>query len=140
MNFNTVIKEDPEGALKTMKEFTDDDLTLAKKELHYLQYKLMEHEQVLVFCSGYMDGNNGLLVLTDKRIMFMFKGILSEKLTSIPLMKITSLSGEQGMVLGKIVINDGSSSIKIRNVQKRAVGYFVKKYQELAYKLDEAVV
>ena len=133
IDFNTVIKEDPEGAYKTMKEFTDDNMLLAKKELYYLQYKLMEHEQVLVFCSGFMDGNNGLVVLTDKRIMFMFKGILSEKLTSIPLMKITSLSGEQGMVHGKIVINDGNSSIEISNVPKKAVGYFVKKYQELTY-------
>ena len=134
IDFNTAIKEDHEGAYKTMKEFTGDNMLLAKKELYYLRYKLMEHEQVLVFCSGFMDGNNGLVVLTDKRIMFIFKGILSEKLTSIPLMKITSLSGEQGVVHGKIVINDGSSSIKISHVQKKAVSYLIKKYQELAYK------
>ena len=140
MNFNTVIKEDPEGARKTMMEFTGDDLRIVKKQLHHLPDTLMENEQVLVFCYGFMDWKNGLVVLTDRRIMFLFKGILSSKLTSIPIAKINSLSGDTGMVTGKITINEGRSSITIKNIQKNAVNYLVKKYQELAYKLDEAVV
>ena len=131
-DFNTVIKEDPDGARKTMKEFTNDDLLTVRKQLHHLPDALMENEQVLVFCYGYTDWKNGLVVLTDRRIMFLFKGILSSKLTSIPIARINSLSGETGMVLGKIIINEGSSSITISNIQKKAVSYFVKKYQELA--------
>ena len=131
IDFNTAIKEDPEGARKTMREFTDDDLLTVRKQLSHLPDMLMENEQVLVFCYGFMDWKNGLVVLTDRRIMFLFKGILSSKLTSIPISRINSLSGETGMVLGKIIINEGSSSITIKNVQKKAVHYFVNKFQEL---------
>ena len=131
-DFNTVIKEDPDGARKTMKEFTDDDLLTVRKQLHHLPDALMENERVLVFCYGYTDWKNGLVVLTDRRIMFLFKGIFSSKLTSIPIARINSLSGETGMVRGKIIINEGSSSITISNIEKKAVSYLIKKYQELA--------
>lgn len=131
IDFNTAIKEDSEGARKTMREFTDDDLLTVRKQLSHLPDMLIENEQVLVFCYGFMDWKNGLVVLTDRRIMFLFKGILSSKLTSIPISRINSLSGETGMVLGKIIINEGSSSITIKNVQKKAVHYFVNKFQEL---------
>ena len=130
-DFNTVIKEDPDGARKTMKVFTGDDLMFVKEELRRLPGALMDNEQVLVFCSGFSD-RNGLVVLTDQRIIFLYKGMLSSKLTSIPIARINSISGETGMVLGKIIINEGSSSITISNIQKKAVGYFVKKYQEIA--------
>ncbi|MCY4362725.1 MAG: PH domain-containing protein [Gammaproteobacteria bacterium] len=132
IDFNTAIKEDPEGARKTMAEFTGDDLLTIRKQLHHLPETLMENEQVLVFCYGYTDWKNGLLVLTDRRIMFLCKGMLASKLTSIPIARINSLSGETGMVLGKIIINEGSSSITIKNVHKKAVNYFVKKFQEFA--------
>ena len=102
----------------------------------------MENERVLVFCRGIMGPDAGLVVLTDKRTMFLFRGHTSEKLTSIPIMKINSLSVETGRTStsGQIVINEGSSSITITKMEKKAVSYLVKKYQELAYKLDEAVV
>ena len=132
IDFNTAIKEDPEGARKTMTEFTGDDLLTVRKQLHHLPDMLMENEQVLVFCYGLTDWKNGLVVLTDRRIMFLFKGILSSKLTSIPIARINSLSGETGMVRGKIIINEGGSSITISNIEKKAVSYFIKKYQEFA--------
>ena len=131
-DFNTVIKEDPDGARKTMKEFTDDDLFTVKKQLHHLPETLMEDEHVLVFCGGSSDLDTGLVILTDRRIIFLKKGTLSSKVTSIPLAKIDSVSGETGMVLGKLTVNAGGSSTTIKNVQKKAVGYFVKKYQEIA--------
>ena len=122
MNFNTVIKEDPEGAYKTMKEFTGDDSPTVQKQITYLPDTLMENEQVLVFCRGIMGPDAGLVVLTDKRTMFLFKGHTSEKLTSIPIMKINSLSVETGMksTSGQIVINEGSSSITITKMEKKS--------------------
>lgn len=132
IDFNTVIRDDPDGARKTMKEFTDDDLLGARKQLRRLPETLMENEHVLVFCYGHSDWKNGLAVLTDRRIIFLGKGILSSKVTSIPLARINSVSGETGMVLGKVIVNAGGATITIKDMRKNAVGYFVKKYQELA--------
>ena len=131
-DFNTVIKEDPKGARKTMQEFTGDDLLTVRKQLHHLPDALMENERVLVFCGGSSGLDSGLVVLTDRRIIFLKKGMLSSKVTSIPLTRINSVSGETGMVVGKIIVNAGGSSTTIKNVRKNAVGYFVKKYQEIA--------
>ena len=46
-----------------------------KKELAYLPAILREGEQVIAFTSGLMDGNSWLITLTDKRIIFLDKGM-----------------------------------------------------------------
>ena len=60
------------------KEIGDDNF-FTKKELNYLPEALADGEQVLAFTFGFLDGNTWLLTLTDRRLIFLDKGIKFSK-------------------------------------------------------------
>ncbi len=83
------------------------------------------------FSSGLMDGNTWLIVLTDKRVIFLDKGMiygLKEK--SIFLSMINSVSGQTGIIFGKIIITAGSGDTIIKNVWKKTVKNFTNSVHE----------
>ena len=108
-----------------------DDQFFTKKELNYLPEILQDGEQVIAFTSGLMDGNTWLLTLTDRRIIFLDKGIIfGLKQQSIPLNKINAISGKTGLLFGSIQITEGAKTHKIDNVWKKTVKIFTNKVQE----------
>lgn len=112
------------------KEFGDDQF-FTKKELNYLPEVLQNNEQVLAFTSGLMDGNTWLITLTDRRIIFLDKGMIyGMKQEIVPLNRVNAVSGKTGILLGKIVITDGAKDRKIDNVWKQTVKPFTNKVQE----------
>lgn len=103
-----------------------DDQFLTKKELNHLPEILSNGEQVLAFTSGMMGPNTWLITLTDRRVIFLDKGMIyGLKQTSINLDKINSVSGQTGMMFGTIKIQDGASEKEIKNVWKKTVVNFV---------------
>ena len=78
-----------------------------------------------------MDGNTWLITLTDRRVIFLDKGMLyGLKQTTIDLDKVNSISSSTGLLLGKISIEDGASSKLIENVGKKTVKNFTNKVQD----------
>lgn len=99
-----------------------DDQFFTRKELAYLPQVLADGEQVLAFASGLMDGNTWLIALTDRRIIFLDKGMIyGLKQTSIDLDKVNAIGGHTGLLLGKITVEDGARQRLIDNVPKRSV-------------------
>ncbi|WP_160012613.1 PH domain-containing protein [Rhizobium sp. 18055] len=108
-----------------------DDQFFTKKELNFLPEVLGEGEQVLAFTSGLMDGNTWLITLTDRRIIFLDKGmVFGLKQSSISLDKVNAVSGETGIIFGSIKIEDGATQREIRNVLKKTVVKFVNKVRD----------
>lgn len=108
-----------------------DDLFFTKKELEHLPEILLDGEHVISFTSGMMDGNTWLITLTDKRIIFLDKGMLyGLKQAVIDLDKVNAVSGETGLILGSISIQDGATTRTIKNVQKRTVVNFTNKVRD----------
>jgi hypothetical protein len=108
-----------------------DDQFFTKKELNHLPEVLSDGEQVLAFTSGLMDSNTWLITLTDRRIIFLDKGMIyGLKQTAIDLDKINSVSGQTGILFGKIIIEDSASSWVIENVWKKTVVAFTNKARD----------
>jgi hypothetical protein len=108
-----------------------DDQFFTKKELNHLPDILSPGEQVLAFTSGLMDGNTWLVTLTDRRIIFLDKGMIyGLKQTAIDLDKVNSVSGQTGIIFGKISIEDGASQRVIDNVWKKTVVAFTNKVRD----------
>lgn len=108
-----------------------DDQFFTKRELNHLPEILADGEQVLAFTSGLMDSNTWLITLTDRRIIFLDKGMIyGLKQTTIDLDKVNSVSGQTGLLFGKIVIEDGASSRKIENVWKKTVVAFTNRVRD----------
>ena len=131
-NFKSAPKEELDREYKRIAKEVGDDRFFTRKELRYLPEILMEQEQVVAFSSGMMDGKTWLIALTDKRVIFLDKGMLyGLKQTSIPISKISSVSGETGMMFGKITISTGSDEKCISKVWKKTVRPFTNKLNEI---------
>ena len=102
-----------------------------RKELDYLPEVLLDGEQILVFASGMMDSNTWLIAVTDRRVLFLDKGMFwGLKQTSIDLSRVNSVSGETGIVFGKITIADGAQNYTITMVSKTSVKPVTNKINE----------
>lgn len=108
-----------------------DDQFFTKKELNHLPKILAPNEQVLAFTSGFMGGNTWLITLTDRRIIFLDKGMIyGLKQSTIDLDKVNAVSGKTGMFFGEILIEDGASQRRITNVWKKTVVAFTNKVRD----------
>lgn len=108
-----------------------DHRFFTRKEVRYLPELLSADEQVLAFSSGFLDGTTWLIALTDRRIVFLDKGLIyGLKQTAIDLDRVHSISGETGLLFGKIIISDGASPRTIDKVGKSSVKIFTNKVQE----------
>ena len=130
-DFKSASKAELKAEYKRIAKLSGADSFGTKKELKHLPEMLMDEEQVLAFSSGAMDGNTWLIVLTDRRVLFLDKGmIFGLKETSIPLNRIHGGSGKTGLLMGSIEINDGYAARKIKNVAKTSVRPFINRLQQ----------
>jgi hypothetical protein len=130
-DFKNASKEELKIKYKEIAEKLGDDQFFTKKELNYLPEVLRPNEDILAFSSGLMDGNTWLITLTDKRIIFLDKGMIwGLEQTSIDLEKINSISGKTGLIFGDILIEDGAKERKITNVWKKTVKPFTNMVQD----------
>jgi hypothetical protein len=136
-DFKNASKADLKREYKRIAEESGDDGYFTKKELRHLPEILRDMEQVLAFSSGLMDGTTWLIVLTDRRIIFLDKGMFfGLKQVAIPLEKINAVSGRTGMFLGDISISDGQGTRQIKQVAKASVIPFTNKVQEAMERAD----
>ncbi|MDR5658818.1 PH domain-containing protein [Serpentinicella sp. ANB-PHB4] len=137
-DFKNASKDELQNEYNRIAKEMGDDQFFTKKELHYLPQVLREGEQVLGFSSGLMDGSTWLITLTDKRIIFLDKGMIyGMKQEIIPLNRVNAVSGSTGIFFGKIIITDGAKSRKIENVWKKTVKNFTNKVQEALETLEQ---
>lgn len=82
-----------------------------KKELKNLPLRLFEGEQVLAVAGGQYGKGNGLLVLTDERMLFVNEGFGSAKVEDFAFDRISSIEEKSGMMTSEIKVfasgNDG---------------------------------
>ena len=131
VNLKTASYQERKAEYERIAKEIGDDQFFTKKELNYLPEILQDGEQVLAFTSGIMDGNTWLLTLTDRRIIFLDKGmIFGLKQQSNPLNKVNAISGKTGLCFGALQITEGAKTHKIENVWKKTVKAFTNKAQE----------
>jgi hypothetical protein len=75
-----------------------------RKELRKLTEKLAEDEEVVNLARGQYDGKTGLLVVTDRRVVFTEQGMVRSRLEDFPYDRISSIQTETGVVFGKLTI------------------------------------
>lgn len=91
---------------------------LGRKEIKELPKILWEDEKVEKVVQGTYNNSNGLLVATNKRLVFVNKGIGKLKVEDFPYDKLTSIQYETGWMLGSITIFTSGNKAEIKNVHK----------------------
>ena len=88
-----------------------------KKEIEELPNIIAENEHIDNLIQGTYNNGNGILVSTNRRLIFVDKG-LGLKVEDFPLDKISSIQYEVGLALGKVKIHTSGNVATIINVNK----------------------
>ena len=117
---------------------------LVKREIKELPSILWEGELPEMLASGFYNNGTGILVATDRRVVFVDKGMLgSLKIEDFPYDKISSIESKTGMVAGEITIFVSGNKELIKSVPKdqaRALADFLRNKVFLASNKSQASV
>ena len=104
---------------------------MARKEVSYLAGVLEDEETIEGAVVGVMDATTWLVVCTDRRVIFLDKGLVyGLRQNEIPLDAISQVSHKTGMVLGSIeVLGAGLSGMLVKNIDKHEVVGFARSLQ-----------
>jgi hypothetical protein len=91
---------------------------LGRKEIKQLPGILWEDERVEKLVQGSYNSGMGVLVATNKRLVFVDKGIGKLKVEDFPYDKLTSIQYETGWTMGSITMFASGNKAEIKNVAK----------------------
>lgn len=98
---------------------------LGRREINELPKILASTEIVDNLAQGTYNNGQGILVSTNRRLLFVDKGMLyGLKVEDFPLDKISSIQYETGLLLGGIKIHTTGNIAKIENVEKSSARSF----------------
>lgn len=102
-----------------------------RKEIRYLPKVMNENEQILALTSGFMDNQTWLLVCTNRRILFLNRGMFfGLKQLQMNLDRIQAIDSGFGIAFGNIRVWDGAASMNVNLILKSTVAPFVKTVQD----------
>jgi Bacterial PH domain/Short C-terminal domain len=88
-----------------------------RKEIKRLVGYLWHDEHVDRMTTGTYGSGTGLIVLTDRRLLFLKEGI-TKKTEDFPLEKVSSVQWSSGLATGTITIFASGNKAEIKNVNK----------------------
>lgn len=98
------------------------DKWFTKKERKHLHEVLVPGETIKAMTSGLLDGNTWLVTVTDRRVLFLDKGmIFGLKQMELPMRQISAVAHSTGLVLGKLTVSTSGGAKEISQIDKRDV-------------------
>lgn len=93
---------------------------LGRKEIKELPSILWEDEALEKIVQGFYSKGVGILVATNKRLIFVDKGLLwGLKVEDFPYDKISSIQYDTGILSGEIIIFTSGNKAKIEQIEKK---------------------
>lgn len=89
------------------------------REIKKLETYLWEGERVALLASGQYGPGYGLVVLTDRRLMFIKDGLMSQTVEDFPLEKVSSVQWSAGIALGSLVVFTSGNKAEIKGMNKK---------------------
>lgn len=90
----------------------------AKREIQRLPEVLWEGEAVEMLATGLYGKGNGLLAMTNQRLVFYFNGLMSQKVEDFPYSRISSVQWSGGMLMGTLTVFTSGNKAEIKQVPK----------------------
>ncbi len=107
-------------------------LVVDKSEIKELPNIIRDDETIKDIISGFYDSGSGILVATNKRLIFVYKGLMwGMKVEDFPFDKISSIQYELGMLTGELIIFASGNEAKIKAVAKDRCSVFCENVRSL---------
>ncbi len=121
--FNSMSKE--EKIKEQVKKLDGVSKFLSLREIKELPNILWEDESVENLAQGIYSNGNGLLVATNKRILFVNKGLIwGLTVEDFSYDKISSIEYNTGLIFGKIIIYTSGNKATIDQIEKKKAREF----------------
>jgi hypothetical protein len=91
----------------------------AGREMKRLTNYLWEGEPVHLMAAGRYGGGTGLVVLTDRRLLFVMDGMTRQTIEDFPLDNVSSVQWSAGMALGTLTIFASGNKADIDQMNKK---------------------
>lgn len=91
----------------------------ARREIKKLPSALWEGELVEKLAQGKYNGNEGLLVLSNRRLIFLEQGVFRSRIEDFPIEKISSVQSGTGMMFGELTIFVSGNKAEISRVMPK---------------------
>jgi len=110
-----------------------------KKEIRALPEVMDKDESIKAITSGMMNGASWLLVCTNRRLIFLNRGMFyGLRQVQLPLGRVQSIDHSFTIAFGSISVWDGASAFSINMVLKSSILPFVRATEEAIYALQKA--
>ena len=125
-----------------------DKSFMVKGELERLPEAMMPDELLIWMASGILEnigreqrgGGFCLMALTDRRIILLDKKLLAGVQTiAIDLDRVNTITGDTGLVLGNVKIQDGGDERKVGGINNSAIQPFVTRVQQAIQERKQAL-
>lgn len=114
-----------EEVKKQIKSLDEASRFLGRKEIKELPSILWEDEHVEKMVQGIYEKGLGILVATNKRLIFVDKGLLyGLRVEDFPYEKITSIQYKTGLIFGEITIFASGNKADIEQIEKKQARNF----------------
>ena len=112
-----------------------------RKEIRYLPKILSDDEHILALTSGIMRNRTWLTVCTDRRILFLDRGMFfGLRQVQINLDRLQTIESESGLFFGTIRVYDSGSAMQIGMVLRSSIAPFVRTVQDAMDKYKRQMV
>jgi hypothetical protein len=88
------------------------------RELRKLIGYLWEGETVDLMAGGTYAKGQGLVVLTDRRLLFLKEGVVSRTTEDFPIEKISSVQWSSGIIYGTLTVFASGNKAEIKDINK----------------------
>jgi Bacterial PH domain/Short C-terminal domain len=88
------------------------------REIKKLVNYLWDDERVDLMAGGTYGAGTGLLVLTDRRLLFLKDGVFAKTTEDFPMEKISSVQWSSGMISGTLTVFASGNKAEIKNMTK----------------------
>lgn len=106
------------------------------------QRHLLPGEEIACWCVAQRKGDtlNGVVALTDRRLIFYRKGLMAEKFEPWPIERITSVESRKGLLLHDVKVHTSGDELEFRgpaNAPGLPVALLVEKLQSAMNQADK---
>jgi hypothetical protein len=94
-----------------------------KREIKKLHEHLYEGERVAYLAQGTYDKKQGIVALTDQRLLFVFHGVMSQAVEDFPLNRLSSVHTKAGIGTGDLTVHASGNDAVITSIMKDDLKY-----------------
>ena len=96
-----------------------------KRELKKLSEHVLDSETVRYIAQGTYQDKQGIVVLTDQRLVFIFHGLTQAIVEDFNLASITNVASKVGMGTGTLIVHVAGAATHIRGIVKADLSYLL---------------